>query len=681
MSNATQYLAPNKDAKTDTKLGWLREQYEDGESYLKSQRSYKDIDRAIDIIEGRGSERLPRNQSRLQLNMIKRDVRESVATLSNMRPLWGYKSDNPDFKQLAAILNKLLMSWYLGTFADRGIRKALQWAAVGCKGYVSPSWKNDLWVTGRGDIALTDYGPRDVFPFQLGRDHDLQKAYAVTIRDETPFARACATYPTQIDLLDPDRSTPTWMKRGVRRVQKFLSPVLERFGPGRGRESDDTTFPTVDIYRTYVLDLSYNDGPAPISMGEAGTKWHYMVPPYKSDIPTGVFDRNNQMTYRKATLEDSLLYPLRRLILWTNVGVLYDNTAPDWHGKVPIVPFELDDWPWTFLGNSMVHDAETIQDSANSLARSIDDSAAARLDPAIQYDESLISQGLMDRFNPRVSGQRIKVNMQMGDGIKPVFNPTQYDVPSWIPQFMDGLYEKMHYLMGTRDIQAIAKARQIPAGDSLEKLMELAGPILTDMSRNMERSMRDLGEMVKGNFMQYYDLKRRVQILGRDGVTEEDYDYDPGDMIPSHLPDEVALIKLKQMREDTASRASIVERAKAHINSCYFHITPNSLHQITQLTQKLLLLQLFKAGFPIDPWFVAESMDIPDFGDPEKLKKILGMENDPVPSDRMGRWIMWLELQKKLGVGGQPGRKGTSQDAGAVKSKDGGSRTTQTQSK
>jgi hypothetical protein len=677
----SQYLVPRQSAKTDDKLGWLRESVEDGESYLKSQRSYRDIDKAIDIIDGRGGERLPKNQSRLHINMAKRDVRESVATLANMRPLWGYKTDNAQFKQLTEILNKLLMAWYLGTFADRSIRKALQWAAVGCKGYVSPGWKNDFWMTGRGDIALTDYGPKDVLPFQMGRDHDLQKAYAVTIRDEVPYARAAALYPTCIDLLDPDRSTPTWMRRGARRVQKFLSPVLERFGPGRGRESDETTFPTVDIYRTYILDLTYNDSPTEVEMGEPGTKWCYKVPPYKSEIATGEMNSANQMMYRKATLEDALLYPLRRMITWTNVGVIRDNTATDWHAKVPIIPFELDDWPWSFLGNSMTHDAETLQESANTLARSVDDSANARLDPALQYDESTISQGLMDRFNPRVGGQRIKTNMQMGEGIKPVLQPSYYDVPSWIPQFIDSLYEKMHYLMGTRDIQAIAKARQVPAGDSLEKLMELAGPILTDMSRNMERSMRDLGEMVKGDFMQYYDLKRRVQILGRDGVTEQDFDYDPANMIPSHLPDEIALIEMKRKMPDSPSRASIVERAKAHIGSCYFHITPNSLHQITQLTRKLLLLQLYKAGFPIDPWFVAEANDIPDFGDPEKLRKVLDMEDQPVPSDRMGRWIMWMELQQKLGgQKGQPGRKGTSQSGGAVVQKDGGTRSTQTQS-
>jgi hypothetical protein len=679
--SVSDYIAPSWTEKEDRKLGWLKEASEDGEAYLKSQRGWRDIDRAIDVLSGVGNVRLPKGQSQLHLNMLKRDYREAIATLSNMRPLWGYKTDNDDFQQLATILNKLLMAWYLNTFADRSIRKALQYAGIG-GGWISPVWKNDFWITGRGDIKLNVYGPREVRPIQIGRDHDIQLAYAVDMVDEVPFARAYATFPTQTDKFTPDRVTPTWMKSGIRKVQKFLSPALSRFGPGQNKESGETTFPTVDIHTTFILDLSYNDTGRDVWMGEPGTKWYYKVPSYGSDIDTGVKDKaTGANTYRKAVLEDCLLFPMRRMSIWTNQGILYDNSSYYWHKKVPAIPFVLDDWPWDFLGRSMVNDGESIQDSANRLARAIDDSANARLDPGLQYDENLMSEALMQRFNPRIGGQRIKTNLQMGDPIKHILPPQFYDVPSWIGDFIEKLWEKMHYILGTRDIQAIAKAKQVPSGDSLEKLMEMAGPIVTDMSRNMEKSMRDLGEMWKGLAMQFYDTKRRVQILGKDGVTEEDYDYDPGNMIPSHLPDELARMKAGELPKEYISRADIQKRAQTHIDSCYFHVTPNSLHQITQLTRKLMNLQLFKAGFPIDPWTLADSFDIDNFGSPHKVAKLLGA--DVVPSDVIGRWIMFMELKAKLGEamgGGQKGRKPTGQQGPAIRSKEGGARSTVTES-
>jgi hypothetical protein len=548
----------------------------------------------------------------------------------------------------------------------------LQYAAVGGLGWASPVWSKDFWVVGRGDLELKTYGPRDIVPIQIGKDHDVQKAYAVTIRDEMPLNQAWAKYPTKTDLLTPDRGTASWLAKGVRRVQRFMSPVLNAFGQGRGKEAEESPFPTVDIFKTYILDLTMNDTDHPIKMGDGN--WNYEVPPYGSEIPTGEMNGGVAKT-RRATFDDARMFPLRRLVIWCNNGTLYDDSSTHWHGRVPAIPFRLDDWPWDFLGYPMTRDGASIQESATRLLRAIDDSANARLDPPLGYDENMLSRSLMERFNPRAGGQRVPINMQMGDGIKELIGPQYYDVPSWIPDFVKQLYEGMHYILGTRDIQAIAKAKQIPAGDSLEKLMEMAGPILTDMSRNMEYSMREIGEQVKSGFFQHYDLPRRVQVLGKDGVVEEDFDFKPGDMVPSHTPDEYERIRRGDMSKDTGSRLSNIERAKVHQNSFYFHITPNSMHQITQLTKKLLLMQLFRAGFPIDPWSVAEGFDIENYGDPSQLGKILGTD---IPSDKFGRWLAWMEFKQKLGQKepGHPGRKPSGQTPPTVQSKDAGSRST-----
>jgi hypothetical protein len=653
-------------------VGWLREATDDGEGYLKNQRAWKDIDKSIDIIGGGGMDRIPKAQSKLHMNMLKRDIRESVATLSNIRPMSSFKTDNDYLLKQGTVLNNLYRAWYLNTFADRSIRKILQYSAVGGLGWALPRWSKDFWVAGRGDIELGWGGPRDVIPIQVGKDHDIQKAYAVTIRDEMPLNQAWAKFPAHTELLTPDRGTASWLQKGVRKVQRFMSPVLNAFGQGRGKESEESPFPTVDIFRTYIMDLSINDTGQPIHMGDGN--WNYDVPAYGSEIPTGVMNGGVAVT-RRATFEDARMFPLRRLVIWCNNGPLYDDTSTHWHGRVPAIPFRLDDWPWDFLSYPMTRDGASIQESATRLLRAVDDAANARLDPPLGYDENMLSRSLMERFNPRAGGQRVPINMQMGDGIKELISSSYYDVPAWIPDFIKQLYEGMHYLLGTRDIQAIAKAKQIPAGDSLEKLMELAGPILTDMSRNMEFSMREIGEQVKSGFFQHYDVSRRVQILGKDGVVEEDFDFHPGDMIPSHTPDEYELIRSGRMKGSDGSRLSNIERAKIHQNSFYFHITPNSMHQITQLTKKLLLMQLFRAGFPIDPWTVAEGFDIENYGDPAQVGKILGTD---IPSDKFGRWLAWKELLQKLGQKeqGHPGRKPSGQQAPTQQTKDSGTRST-----
>ena len=682
-----QYIAPPIDTLASDKLGWFKEVAEEGENFLKSQRAWADIDKSVEIISGTTDLKIPRNLSRLSVNMAKHEIRDAVATLANMRPIWGFKTDNDQYQKQAVVLNTMLRAWYSQPFVRSSIRKALQYALGASTGYVSPTWEADQIVAGRGDIALHAYGPRQVLPFGIPQDNDLQKAYVVTIVVETPIQIAMAMHPTELDKMVPDRSAPTWMRKGVRRVQRFMSPLLNMFGPGSGKEQQESPFPTVDIYHSYVRDLSINTTDKDIWMGTPGTNWFYKVPAYKSRIETGTFDKDQHPLYREATREDAMLYPLRRLCKWTKQGILYDNSSPLWHGKVPAVPFRGDDWPWDFLSYPMTRDAGSIQESANRLLRAIDDSANVKLDMPLSYDETAISEGLMGRFNPRRPGQRIKINAQQNDKpVLPVVPAEWYNIDPIVAGMPDKLFEWLKQLAGTRDMAALAKAKQVPSGDSIEKLMELSGPLMTDMSMGMEGSMVELGEQWKGLAFQFYDLPRRVQVMGQDAVTEQDYDYDPSNMIPSHLPDEYAKIKqdqeLAKKNESVSysiplSRASQVERARKHLNSFIFHVTPNSLHQITQLTKKMLMLQLWKGGFPVDPWTVAAAMDLENYGNPSQLNKLLGVNKEGIPDDIFGRWMVWREIMAKLSPQPAPkGRPGSGQTPPAHQSKDGGTRGT-----
>jgi hypothetical protein len=220
----------------------------------------------------------------------------------------------------------------------------------------------------------------------------------------------------------------------------------------------------------------------------------------------------------------------------------------------------------------------------------------------------------------------------------------------------------MDHQMGVQDFTAIAKARQIPSSDSIEKILEMAGPLVMDMSRSMERSIRELGEQMKSNFFQFYTVPRRLQIMGPSGLVDEDFDYDPMNMIPSHLPGEDVRIP---------SRHTMLDRAKWHQNNFIFHVTPHSLHQITQMSTKLMYIQLWRGGFPIDPWTVAEAMDIPNF-----------WSAPPTAITVMDKWAYWkgtlMEMAQE-GIEAQSalqGRPPSGQKAPHLVQKDGGTRTT-----
>src|SRR5271167_76632 len=90
-----EWQVPHFETSHDKKLSWCAEAMQEGQSWLKSQRGYEDMRKALDVISGRMGDVIPEYRSQLNSNRLKRNVREIVGALSDIRPLWGYHSDNP----------------------------------------------------------------------------------------------------------------------------------------------------------------------------------------------------------------------------------------------------------------------------------------------------------------------------------------------------------------------------------------------------------------------------------------------------------------------------------------------------------------------------------------------------------------------------------------------------------
>jgi hypothetical protein len=259
-----------------------------------------------------------------------------------------------------------------------------------------------------------------------------------------------------------------------------------------------------------------------------------------------------------------------------------------------------------------------------SLLRAYDDSANARMRPPLMYDDSRVSPQLARSIDPRKGGQVIGLQNMMSEAMKLLVDPRYYSMQGDILPFMQWLKEEATKLTGLNDIAALGKAAQIPSGDTIEKLQEASGPLATDMSRNMEAMLREMGEQFKGLAFEFYNARRRWQLFGPDGLTKEDFDYDPGELTPSTLD-------LPGMGKG-GTRA---ERARSHMMNFEFTITPNSIYQTTQSTRRLLLLQMARMGMPISPYTLMDQFDVPNPGRPAKDE--LGRE----PSTEIDKWKAW----------------------------------------
>src|SRR5262245_13438392 len=258
MTGLSDYRAPAAAASQDTKVGWLREIISQGEQWLKQQRPYLAIDEALDQILSPAREAVPEDMSRGRVPRAKRQIRELVSILSNLRPTAANKSDNPKLYEQAVILNKIDKWWWYNTFADRSFREGFQETAVTGTGYVGHTWDPDFHGPGRGDIRTDVWGARDVYLINPPRDHDLQRCYAVITRSRVPVHLLWAKYPLRAPELAPDHGAKAWTQKGVDVVQSFMTSPLRALAGIHLEDGRDDIFPTCDVYEATILDLSIN---------------------------------------------------------------------------------------------------------------------------------------------------------------------------------------------------------------------------------------------------------------------------------------------------------------------------------------------------------------------------------------------------------------------------------------
>lgn len=678
------WQCPPAAAKEDTILGWQDEAVEEGMAWLKSQRSYGDFRAALDTISGKDVVLTTASyRSQINPNRLKRNIREIISVMSQLRPFWGYQSDNKAYQSQAEMMNKVARAWYLESMADTKVKEALQWASVTARGWLRPIYRRNMYGTGHGDIALLSYGSESVLPFQLPSNGDWQSAYAVSILEEFPIAMAHGMFPEKQNVIKPTSSRYWYASDTVRKGSQLnlMQRIFGKMG-ARRPDSEGLSEHLVPIRYQWIIDLTINTTGMQIPMGEPGSSWFYQVPYVGQDLFVGNDPRSGTALYRKADENDARLYPRRRLLISTPDALLYDGPAFDWHGMFPAVSFSMDAWPWEPLGFSLVHDGYMLNEGIKEIVRGNMDKVRATNNLPLGYDTNAVAMKEARAFDPMKPRDRVGYDGSAVDGFpfKTPVDPAVYEITEGSLKLLQYLETAMDAQFAIKDAMALAQARLVGSMDSLEKIMEMSGPLISDMSRSMEPPMRDLGVMVKYLILQFYTTPRVMQIVGPDGITPEVFDYDPSSLVPSHLAGE---------SPERPSAYSKLERAKIFADNLRFFILPNSLHELTQTMMKLGLVQLRKAGVMIDSQTIAEAWGLPNYGSIEGNTVIERWQNE----EKMK--LMFAAAMKELagavGLGappgaaapGKPNPEGRPPSGNAppeLKSKDHGTRSTITES-
>ena len=686
------WQCPPQAASENQKLGWLNEHAEDGVARNKSQRGWNDHHKAFEILAGKVDlANIPAYRSGISTARLKRNIRQVRGAVTNIRPIWGYSSANAAFAQNAQMMNETTAAIYQEQFLDLSLKAAFDWAAATCTGWLHPVFRRDFTGGPTGSLQIDTYGQPCVLATQVPSSGDHQKAYAVSLLDEVPIYMAHGIWPKFADRLHPT-SSMVWYASDIRTAAR--GNLLQRmFGswlkPSGGDNSMSDAY--VPVRKTWVIDLAINETGQTLYMGDWGgaldspiplNSWSYEVPTLNSIMKNG----------KVATRLDARIYPFRRLIISSQTCIMYDGPAFDWHAELPLIPLCLDEWAFDPTGFSLVRDGYEIQMSLNELERGTMDKNRAQMDMSLAYDINSVTTKEAMQFDPMQP--RGRVGFDGSVVTQPFTSPIPPEVLKVSPEIflaIDHLQNTMDYQMGVNDIGAMARARGLVASEgAMEKLLEASGPITMDITRSIERTITRVGMQVKFIIPQYYTVRQLMTYVGPNKISQNTYDFDPERMIPSHMPGEDSM---GANGEKILSKYTLHQRALYFAQNLRYTVAPHTAHEITQMATKLGLIQLRKSGVQISSKTIAEAWNIQNFGGPDapteyerymaeqadvaaqaiKLKQMVDslMQQGIQPNDAMK-----MAMANLAGGQTQEGRPPTGTEAPSMQQKDGGTRTT-----
>jgi hypothetical protein len=645
----TTWAAPKFESHPSIVVGWVEEQIQEGEGFLEGQQAYKDWAQNLRVFNAIFRDN---TKSKLITNELKYDIRKFCETLAQVREIAAYGSDFPGFKKIADMLTKVSKAVYYESDFPFQILKVLQYASVMGIGYLWPKVRADEYGYGERKMEFDALGLLDAVPVQIPpRSNNIQDAYAVTVYDYMPIAEACARFP----LFQGDIQT-IGPRNYNSRMQARRLDFAERTRYGmQGRSFGDLY---AEIRWTFVRDMRINSTGYELPMGDMGTTWFYTVPYIGQQILGGIY--NGKPYTRFATPEDCRVYPNLRCII-TSRGMnkpMYDGPAFDWDSKIPIIQYTVDDWAWEPLGRSLVGDVASIETTTRKIERKMDAVITVTLNPPLGYNNTETGGPKIEHFDIFEEDVRLGVDGKPRETLQSVL-PDSVRVESSHFTFLKYLKDAKQAQLGLNDLGNLQNMKLNLANDTADKMLESIGPIAKGIAARIERANKAVGFRMKFLILQYFDVRRIMEYVGPENIAPEIFDFNPDDLVPSHMPNELVLGRFPE----TPSVYSTLDRARWFVRNVRLMSVPSTLLRITQMQRQLMMLQLKRGGAPISWLTVFRNMDITNpekeiddsFKEDAKLQEMKVMEQVSIMAKLKE---MGIDPQALMGGGGPPGGGG-----------------------
>ena len=653
-------------------LGYLREAVEESDNFLKGQFGYDKIQTTLDAVVGEKQDLRSSLLSSVNCNLTGKAFTDLVAGLTDVKPFWEYRTYNKKFEVNTAIYGKLSTHNWIQRGMGLNFTGAVQYALAGGCSYFEPYWDSD-----DEDFKAEAWDPRDVLPIRPTTSPSIQDCYGVITRKAMTVNEArhrCSEVfkrPVLAQLIqatsDGSLASSQQQGRAAKLVDRLLgqwgSPFQQRLFGDKARR-DIPRIPTVDWYVGYFKDGTRNESVTPVHMGD----WHSKPTAGCMDPSciTGMGLPHAVNNWSYVVEKGEKLYPRKRTIVWCGSlpEPIYDGPSPWWHGMFPYPKLSLDYMVNSWLGHSPMWDILPLNKFLNKMLRVGEDWAEQLARPMVIADKNSVSQHMLTKFDTRKAGAKLRINPVAGKGVQ-IVPPPPLPADYW--RFIEQSQTWINELSGQADLSRLAALNQIPSSDTIEKLTQGMSLSWKGRSRIIETFMSEFGAMMAYNFAQFYTLPRRLTILGAQGATPQDWDFDPGSLVPDFVHSED--FDENGVTADALRRGPLprLDRAQEFLRQFTTHIAPGSLLSSSEVDRQMRYLQLARANL-IDPWTLYEVLAIPNSGNPP-----------PGANTIPERIVAAMEMGLMMNTS-PAGRKAAGDQPPRMASKDGGTRPTVTES-
>lgn len=628
-------------------LNWAELAIEESDAFLRTQVGYDQFQSAIDAIDGElKSDLATQILTGVTYNHFGKVALDLAAAQTDIKPFWDYRTMNRRYEPQSDLANKLAKAWWMGRHVTLRFADVIKYALPMGTGYAHQVYNSENTGFGGGyqggDIELLPEDPRDVLPIRPGSFLSIQESSGVIIRRERTVnwikmkhGDAAATVKADregsIAQLNKNTRYGRLMSQlGLR--SGFMENLISSLGIQR-TQARSLQIPSADYFTLYVNDPSVNTSRSGVWMGLLNgekTNWSYYVPAigeiYQGKVARDTGDPQSPVR----------LYPRKRCAIFTRTCRIYDDTSIYWHGMFPLAKLTLDPWPWSWLGKAPLKDLLPLHQEMQKVMKVMSRHVDRIKRPGIAADKNALSEKALKSIDPEQPGLKARLNPVNGKPLEMLYEPA---LDAFVMQYFQLLKAGMNELAGIAGVpELIAELNQIPQMETVDKLTALGGAINTLRSLVIEAFMSEFAMMLLMNMFQFYTREQRIAILGPAGQTFEDFDFDPGNLIPHDI--------IAAMPDGTLAPRG--ERAREFFKYFTYQVAPGSLLRSADLPEQMKYIQLARAGV-IDIATLLEKLNIPNIG---------------LPTDFPSGIIQRLQWQQQNGIGmavNPAGRKASGQ--------------------